>query len=94
MEIGAGGGIQPAKARCFDRASLPTQGHRSSRFVEAWAGIEPAYADLQSAASPLCHQAARGTAGAILMLRQNGQAERSERPLTLSPRAAYKHRYM
>jgi len=40
------------------------------------------------------------------MLRQNGQAERSEqaqgkdqgaateRPLTLSPRAAYKHRYM
>ena len=62
MEIGAGGGIQPAKARCFDRAVLPTQGHRSSRFVEAWAGIEPAYADLQSAASPLCHQAARGTA--------------------------------
>lgn len=26
--------------------------------MEAWAGIEPAYADLQSAASPLCHQAA------------------------------------
>ena len=84
----------------------PTQGQRLTRFVEAWAGIEPAYADLQSAASPLCHQAARGTAAAILMLRQNGQAERSEqaqgkdqgaateRPLTLSPRAAYKHRYM
>ena len=56
-EIVTGGGIQPAKARSFDRASPPTQGHRSTRFVEAWAGIEPAYADLQSAASPLCHQA-------------------------------------
>ncbi len=31
--------------------SLPCAGG-----VEVWAGIEPTYADLQSAASPFCHQ--------------------------------------
>ena len=31
--------------------------------LEAWAGIEPACTDLQSAASPLRHQAAQGSAG-------------------------------
>ena len=55
MEIGAGGGIQPAEARSFDRASLPTQGHRSPRFVEAWAGV-PAF-------TPTSHLAESGTEG-------------------------------
>ncbi len=39
----------PRKA-CDDRS-------RAGVALEAWAGIEPAFADLQSAASPLCHQA-------------------------------------
>lgn len=36
------------------------------RHVEAGAGIEPTYADLQSAASPLCHPARCFSAGAVV----------------------------
>ena len=50
--------------------------------LEAWAGIEPAYADLQSAASPLCHQAAQGAAAAIPTACNMGQAATLS-PLTL-----------
>jgi hypothetical protein len=42
------------------RATAPSSGRRSRPFTNEWmevrAGIEPAYADLQSAASPLCHR--------------------------------------
>lgn len=36
----------------------------AGKMVEARAGIEPAYTDLQSAASPLRHRAIRGVVGA------------------------------
>ncbi|MEN9289489.1 MAG: hypothetical protein RL317_1112, partial [Pseudomonadota bacterium] len=55
--------LKPPETWAFQVRSV--NGDLVNRCVEARAGIEPAYTDLQSAASPLRHRASRAVRGGL-----------------------------